>query len=428
MSGNTVSSVEKNVLRELAARWMAHAMNPVMSERKRLWRAVHDLKPVRPVILVETASVDGFVAADELVCTHPFLRAVERNMRDTVRHADELGDDVVVEPWFRFGWQMKLPDFGVSVEQKPALMGNSETSLGYTFNFPLKKPEDFSLLKKRRFGVDREKTGQYKVLLQDAMGDILPVRVGNYDPFLGEPGDEGFCGNFFFGLTWQIYRFIGNDGLLYWVYDAPDTIRRLMEYMRDDRVELFGFLEREGLLAPNTDTQMAGPRAYGYVSELPGPEHDGPLKLKNLWGWAESQESINISPAMYKEFVLPYLADLSARFGLVYYGCCEPVHDRLGLIMEAIPNLRSVSVSGWSDLATVAEMLGSRYVYSRKPTPALMSGAHPLWDLAREDMKKTYLATKNCCVEILFRDLYTVNHERSRLAEWVRMTKSVFGI
>ena len=323
---------------------------------------------------------------------------------------------------------MKLPDFGVSVEQKPALMGNSETSLGYTFNFPLKKPEDFSLLKKRRFGVDREKTGQYKALLEDAMGDILPVRVGNYDPFLGEPGDEGFCGNFFFGLTWQIYRFIGNDGLLYWVYDSPDTIRRLMQYMHDDRVELFCFLEREGLLAPNTDTQMAGPRAYGYVSELPGPEHGGPLALKNLWGWAESQETTNISPAMYKEFVLPYLADLSARFGLVYYGCCEPMHDRLGLIMEAIPNLRSVSVSGWSDLEKVAEMLGSRYVYSRKPTPALMSGVHPLWDLAREDMKKTYRATRNCCVEILFRDLYTVNHEMSRLVEWVSMTKSVFGI
>ena len=24
-------------------------------------------------------------------------------MRDTVRHADEVGDDIVVEPWFRFG-------------------------------------------------------------------------------------------------------------------------------------------------------------------------------------------------------------------------------------------------------------------------------------------------------------------------------------
>jgi len=428
MTEPTTSPADRTVLRTLAARWMEHAASPVMPERKRLWKSVHDLQPVRPAILVETASVDGFVPPAELQCTDPFLRAVERNLRDTVRHADAVGDDIVVEPWFRLGWRVRLPDFGVTVEQKPALMGNNETSLGYSFNFPVKTPADTCLLKKRSFDVDRDKTRADKGLLEDVFGDLLPVRVGNYDPFLAEPGDEGFCGNFFFGLTWQIYRFIGNDGLLYWVYDAPETIRWLMEYMKEDRMALFGFLERECLLAPNTDTQMAGPRAYGYVSELPGPEHTGPLTLKNLWGWAESQETINISPTMYKEFVLPSLAELSARFGLVYYGCCEPVHDRLELIMEAIPNLRSVSVSGWSDLEKVAEMLGSRYVYSRKPTPALMSGANPPWDLAREDMKKTCRATKDCCVEILFRDLYTINQERGRLADWVRMTKSVFGI
>jgi hypothetical protein len=349
-------------------------------------------------------------------------------LRDTVRHADEVGDDVVVEPWFRLGWRLVLPGFGVTVEQKPALMPNNETSLGYTFNFPVRTPEDILLLRPRAFGVDREGTGQSARLLHDAFGDILPVRVGNYDPFVAEPGDDGFCGNFFFGLTWQIYRFIGNDGLLYWVYDAPDAIRRLMDYMLRDRIALFDFLEKEGLLVPNTDTQMAGPRAYGYVSELRGPDSSGPVRLKDLWGWAESQETINISPAMFKEFVLPHLAALSAKFGLVYYGCCEPVHDRLALIMEAIPNLRSVSVSGWSDLERVAEMLGRRYVYSRKPTPALLSGANPPWDLARADMVKTYQATKNCCVELLFRDLYTVNRERSRIGAWVKMAKSVFGL
>jgi hypothetical protein len=104
------------------------------------------------------------------------------------------------------------------------------------------------------------------------------------------------------------------------------------------------------------------------------------------------------------------------------------VHDRLPFIMEAMPNLRSVSVSGWSDLAKVAEMLGKKYVYSRKPTPALMSGANPPWDLAKQDMVKTYNATKDCCVEILFRDLYTVGGEQQRLAKWVAMTKSVFGL
>jgi hypothetical protein len=131
---------------------------------------------------------------------------------------------------------------------------------------------------------------------------------------------------------------------------------------------------------------------------------------------------------MYKEFVLPYLASLSEMFGLVYYGCCEPVDDRLDLIIEAIPNLRSVSVSGWANFSKIAGMIGKKYVFSRKPTPAYLSGENPDWELVENDMKKTYAAAKDCNVEILFRDLYTINGDRKRLARWVSMTKSIFGI
>ena len=184
MSETTISAKDRNVIRGLAAQWKDNASDPVMAERKKLWKALHDLAPVRPMILFETGSVDGFVSPSELLCEAPFLRAVERNMRETVRHAGEVGDDVVVEPYFRFGWQMALPDLGVSVEQKPALMGDGETSLGYTFNFPIKTPADFGKLRNRTFSVDREKTGRFKWMLEDAMGDILPVRVGNYDPFI----------------------------------------------------------------------------------------------------------------------------------------------------------------------------------------------------------------------------------------------------
>jgi hypothetical protein len=265
-------------------------------------------------------------------------------------------------------------------------------------------------------------------MLEDIMGDILPVKVANYDPFSGMLGNYEWTGMFFFGLTWQVYRFIGNDGLLYWLYDAPDTIHWLMEYMYEDRMSFFRFLETEKLIEMNTDNQMAGPRSYGYVSDLPAPDYEGPVKLKNLWGWAESQEATIISPSMYAEFVLPYLARLSEQFGLVYYGCCEPVDDRLELIMKEIPNLRSVSVSGWADFHKVGEMLGNKYVYSRKPTPSYMSGSQPDWELMEEDMKKTYAATRNCNVEILVRDLYTINGDRPRLRKWVDMTKAIFGI
>jgi hypothetical protein len=73
-------------------------------------------------------------------------------------------------------------------------------------------------------------------------------------------------------------------------------------------------------------------------------------------------------------------------------------------------------------------MLGKKYVYSRKPTPAYISGPNPDWKLVEEDMKKTYAATKNCNVELLFRDVYTIAGDRPRLKRWVEMTRSIFGM
>lgn len=424
-----IAAQDRQILRALAAKWRETAELPVMLQRKRLWKAVHDRRAERPVILVETAWIDGYVADSELRCQDPFLRTVEKNMRIALRQAEELGDDLVLDPYYRLGWKMRLSDYGVPVEIH-APMGK-EKSIAYTFSFPIATPEDVDKLRARTFAVDRDTTRQLKETLEDVIGDVLPVVVGNYDPFayefdLGEFGDLGFTGNYFFGLTWQLYRFIGNAGLLYWVYDAPEAIHKLMSYLLEDRLRLFDFFEQEGLLDRNTDSQMAGPRSYGYVSDLPGPENHGPVRLKDLWAWAESQESEGISPAMYKEFVLPYLAKLSEKFGLIYYGCCERVDDRLEMIIEAIPNLRSVSVSGWSDLAKTAQILGKKYVYSRKPTPAYISGPHPEWDLLEKDMRETYAAARDCNLEILFRDVYTTCGDRSRLRRWVDMTKAIF--
>jgi len=87
-----ITDRDQQRIRALATQWMELAIQPVMAERKRLWRAVHDLKMVRPMILVETSSVEGFVTTDDLVCQDPFLRAVERNMVETVRHAEEVCD------------------------------------------------------------------------------------------------------------------------------------------------------------------------------------------------------------------------------------------------------------------------------------------------------------------------------------------------
>ena len=422
---------DREQIRELARKWMEWASLPIMQERMRLWKAVHDLKAERPVILFETAWIDGYVSNDELRCEDPFLRQVEMNMRIPLRQAEELNDDIVIEPHYRLGWRMRFSDYGVPVEVHSPL--GADKSIAYTFSFPIATQSDISRLRPRTITVDRAETQRRRAILEEVMGDILPVKLGNFDPFIsefavGEYGDLGFTGNFFFGLTWQLYRFIGNDRLLYWVYDEPASIHQIMEYLLADRIALFSFLEKERLIDYNTDSQMAGPRSYGYVSDLPAPNCSDPPRLKNLWGWAESQEFEMISPAMFQDFVLPYLARLSEHFGLVYYGCCERVDDRLPFILKSIPNLRSVSVSGWSDLAKTAELLGKKYVFSRKPTPAYISGSNVDWDRLESDMKNTREVTRDSNLEILFRDVYTINGDRARLRQWVDMTKRIFEI
>jgi hypothetical protein len=130
---------------------------------------------------------------------------------------------------------------------------------------------------------------------------------------------------------------------------------------------------------------------------------------------------------MFHEFFLPYIAEVTRPFGLTYYGCCEAVHDRFEYIAKAIPNLRAVSVSGWSDLFKMAELLGREYVYSRKPTPAYISGERPYWDLLEKDVRDTLAAAKNCSLELCYRDIYTIDGDRPRLAQWVRMTRALIG-
>ena len=115
-------------------------------------------------------------------------------------------------------------------------------------------------------------------------------------------------------------------------------------------------------------------------------------------------------------------------FGMTYYGCCEPLHDRIEYIIKALPNLRAVSVSGWSDLFKMGEILGKDYVYSRKPTPVFISGKNPDWERAGKDIKDTYEATKNGCLEVIVRDVYDINGDIPRIRKWVDMTKSILGI
>jgi len=417
---------DKDIIRDLAKRWIEIANLPVMADRKRLWKKINDLNMERPMLLVESNFIDQYIPDRELLCSNEYLRNTERHMRWIIKHFDEVGDDIVVEKYFRLGWVFTESDYGVRLVEQHA-EDSKGGNLGYTYNFPIKTPEDLKRLKIRTRTVDKEKTLAYKSQLEEIMSDILPVKVSNWDPFHSTLGYTPWVGNNFIGVAMYVFKLLGNENMLFWLYDSPDSIHKIAKYMMDDRIARFDWLEKEGYLGHNTDNQMAGPLSYGYVSDLPEPS-DSFAKLNETWGWAESQETTIISPEMFDEFFLPYIAEVSKKFGLIYYGCCEPLDDRWELIAKAIPNIRKVSISGWSNFYKMCEILGKKYVYSRKPTPAYISYDNANWDLLEKDLDDTIKAAKNCNLEFLYRDIYTVNGDHSRLGKWVKLAKSKLGI
>ena len=419
----TILAKDRARLREMAKRWMEIALKDEMQEKKSAWRAVHDLQPKRPVILFETLSVSGFVKEEELLCEDELLRNVERTMLYSIRQHETVNDDLVLEPYFRLAWKVSKSDHGVKIIEHHA-----EDSMGYVSNFPIKTAGDISKLKPRTFTVNREEPLLLKTKLEDIFGDIMPVVVGNYDNFFTDTGFTAFTGNNFIGITMDLFKLIGYENMMLWPIEFPDELHQILSYLRDDKVNFYRWLKEERLLALNTDNQLAGPSSYGYVTDLPEPGSKDDVDFKDLWVWPESQETTSIDPYMFDEFYLPYIAEVANMFGLSYYGCCEAIDDRFGQISKAIPNLRTVSVSGWNDLFKAGELLGKNYVYCRKPTPALLSGKSPNWDRIRKDMQDTFNASKNGSLEIVVRDVYDIDGDMPRISKWVEMTKSIVGM
>ncbi len=417
--------VEYTVLQELAKQWLDYAKLPVMEERRKLWKNVKDLKADRPPILVETCMLEDYISEQELQCEDPYLRNVEKLMRETLQHAREIPDDIVIEPCFRIPWSVEISDYGVSLAARHARTSEG-SDLGYSFDFPIQSPDDFLKLRHRRRTVDRKLSCHRKELLGNIFGGILPVVMGGLDYFNPDPGYHPWVGNLYGGLTQDLFKLIGNENLFLWTCDRPEFLHTLMQFLMEDRIAHLKWMEEEQLLYLNTGTWNPCPGSYGFTSDLPRKGFNGKsVKLSDCWGWMESQESAGISPQMLDELFLPYMAEVSRLFGLTYYGCCEGIDDRLEYIGRAIPNLRAVSVSGWNDMNRVGELLGNRYVFSRKPVPAYISGRYPDWELLEQDVQETLRGGRDCCIEFCFRDIYTVNGDRGRLARWVEMVRAM---
>ncbi len=143
-----------------------------------------------------------------------------------------------------------------------------------------------------------------------------------------------------------------------------------------------------------------------------------------MWGLAESQVTIGVSPDMFEEFIFPYQKKLMERFGLTCYGCCEPMDNRFDIVKQ-VPNLRRVSVSAWANPEIMADKLKHDYIYSLKPNPTSLAVSQMDEKYVKNELSDFLKTTKNNCVEVIMKDNHTLGNNPENVKNWTRIVREV---
>jgi hypothetical protein len=415
LSLNPVSPPERAYLRELAQRQREYAELPVMAERTRRWYAHNALHGDRPMVVMEIGSfINDLLPA--LRCQSELGQFIERQLlAHTVNH-ELVDDDKVVPGYFVVPWAIHCRRFDADIRRHHAA-DDKGRRIGFAVDHLVHDLErDLPSLKHSVFRVDRDVTATRCDAVAEIIGDLLPVRVENHAlNWAGAP------------TAWAV-ELMGMETLLTTMALQPDLAQSLLEFLREDIVAFMQWNEREGLLTLNNANHYAGAGSYGFTDELPtsaSARAGGQVLLTDRWLNANSQESVGISPAMFAELVYPVYENIARLGGLVYYGCCEPVHAVWDACLHRLPNLRKVSISAWCDEPFMGERLrGGRVVYSRKPSPNFI-GVGDTFDVEgfTAHIANTLRAARGCPTEIIFRDIYTLCGQRDRAGRAVQIVR-----
>jgi hypothetical protein len=120
---------------------------------------------------------------------------------------------------------------------------------------------------------------------------------------------------------------------------------------------------------------------------------------------------------MHWDFSLKHEKRWLERWGMTYYGCCEPLHLKIGILKE-ISNVRKISVSPWFDIPKGLKFGADRYVLSVKPNPAIFAEDRFDETRARSEIAKLLDQAEGCSVELVMKDISTVRRDPKRLWRW----------
>lgn len=405
---------EKAHLRDLAKKQAKYAVLPVMDDRKKIWYDLNDGNPgYIPPVVVETWTFDRDFLPDQVFyCKSDTGKTVEYQLLKNIRNYELINDDKVMPDFFEINWFLNIDEYGFKVRRETRKDAYGY-EVGYRYLHTVKDlTKDFELLKPAVCTVEKEKTFNWKKYLESIFGDILPVviRTNNLE-----------CTS----LTNRAIELMGMEAYYSAMLSRPEQVHRLMAYLRDNSLAIMRWTESEGLIIVNNGNQDSFGTSFNFTTKLPSQGYqEGPARLRDFWGNTNSEETIGISPEMYKEFCLPYYMDVCKPFGLIYYGCCEPVHPVWDSVKQ-LPHLKKVSISRWCDQNFMGEALrGSEIVFSRKPDPKFLGVDIGLDEEAwKAHIRETINATKGVFTEFIMRDVYTVHGNLNKVRRSVELAR-----
>ena len=398
---------DRQVLAELARKVAELAARPIEDEKRKLWYQHNELAPTRPVIFCDPENGwNEIITPEDLKCKGKLARAWEMTLRKEIFWGAEMKDDRVVEPYFFISHIANESDWGMHEIKIGGEHGNA-----YTWESPLKDYRQMSDLHFPVITVDWDATRKALDLAKEVVGESLEVRLKT-------------AWWWTLGMTWTFVNLRGLSQLMYDMLDHPNELHQMMAFLRDGHLAKLDYLQENGLLSLNNDGTYVGSGGFGWTHELPQKDFSGKVRTQDMWGFAESQETVGVSPSMFAEFIFPYQLTILSRFGLNCYGCCEPVDPRWKYL-EGIPNLRRVSVSPWAKIPKMAEYLGDRYIFSMKPNPADLAVPNFDEERIRKGLREAINTGRShsCRMEIIMKDNNTIHNDPRRVSRWVQIAR-----